>query len=729
MRLSQFTRDKLSQLPLIKQLLWKVLPNGVYCFNYHRIGVSSETQFDPNVFSCTAETFEQHLIFFKQHFELISISQLHTLHSQPDVKKKYAVITFDDGYHDNYDLAFPLLKKHNVPAALFVATDFIDQKCIPWWDETAWLIRQCSIEQIAATGWMSINQLASLSVASRIKAILKVMKQDRQSPIEEKLQKLRIIAQQTFDNSRLEQKLFADWKMIKEMANNGVTIGSHTCSHRILSHLSNEEQQQELTVSKAKIEQNIATSVEALAYPVGGINSFNESTIKLTKAAGYNIAFSYINGKHSTLTKALQYQLRRIPVDNNQNTQRLMHSIVRAANIKPTTSARDRVLVLAAGPNGLGVLRSLHKENLDVTMLTLSKKDISHYSHIPSQKHTIVGINNAEKHQWLLSFLLNQPKNITIIPTSDWFVSFLTQHINALHEHCNFVLPNGEVTDLLIDKALETQAIEKVVPIPKTIQKITDKQQLIAKLGLPIIIKPRSHKHMVLGQKNIVIHTQQQADEFFNKFFDKLDNLIAQEVISGDDHQQWVCNCVFDTNSDMVQGFTFNRLKLSPSHYGVTSYARSEHNQEILALSKIIGKSIKFVGPAMLEFKKDPQDGKYKYIELNPRLGMCNFFDTSCGINNAYTTYLLAAGKEVPTVKAMQSDVMFLSFFEDFFSRKQDGEATLNIFKDYYRQHSKKHIFIYYVWWDPYPAIHLATRQIVGFLKSSLKKISQRLAK
>ena len=111
--MSLFDINKLSQLPGLKQLLWKVLPNGVYCFNYHRIGNPEQTAFDPNVFSCTAEIFEQHLHFFQKHFEIISTDDLLDLYPNNSVSKKYAVITFDDGYQDNYQFAYPLLKQLN----------------------------------------------------------------------------------------------------------------------------------------------------------------------------------------------------------------------------------------------------------------------------------------------------------------------------------------------------------------------------------------------------------------------------------------------------------------------------------------------------------------------------------------------------------------------------------------------------------------------------------------
>ena len=98
--------------------MWPILPNGIYCFNYHRIGNEENSQFDPNVFSCTAERFEQHIKFYHAEFTVISIENLIDLiENNSPLDKKYALITFDDGYIDNYSVAFPILKKHNITAA------------------------------------------------------------------------------------------------------------------------------------------------------------------------------------------------------------------------------------------------------------------------------------------------------------------------------------------------------------------------------------------------------------------------------------------------------------------------------------------------------------------------------------------------------------------------------------------------------------------------------------
>ena len=329
--MSLFDRNKLTRIPGVKQLLWKMLPNGVYCFNYHRIGSPEDSAFDPNVFSCTAEVFQQHLQFFRQHFELISVSDLLTLYPAEQVNKKYALITFDDGYRDNFQLAYPLLKKFNIPATLFVATDFIDQKCIPWWDEVAWIVNSSKLQDIAKCDWLSGLELAKLSVPEQIKVMLRVIKSDKSSSIADKLAQLRAAANKSFGITQLQEALFADWDMIRTMANNGITIGSHTCSHRILSHLSEDEQRYELSYSREKIAQEISLAVDTLAYPVGGANSFTLQTEQIAQEIGYQLAFSYINGVNKTLLADKKYQLRRIPVDNNPSTNELASTIIRAS--------------------------------------------------------------------------------------------------------------------------------------------------------------------------------------------------------------------------------------------------------------------------------------------------------------------------------------------------------------------------------------------------------------
>lgn len=378
-------------------------------------------------------------------------------------------------------------------------------------------------------------------------------------------------------------------------------------------------------------------------------------------------------------------------------------------------------VVLSAGPNGLGVTRSLYLKGIRPTVISRQSDDVVNYSRLPARK---IVLPEKDTESALLQTLLALPQAAIVIPTSDWFVSFLAENSETLSQHIRFILPSPDIARMLIDKASETETVSSILPLPKTIQKLTDATALMNKLRLPVIVKPRSHQHMVLGSKNRILHDAQEVADFFACYQTQLAHLIAQEVVPGDDDCQWVCNCFFDHNADLVQAFSFNRLRLSPSHYGVTSYAVSKQNDEVIALSRKLGKALGYVGPAMVEFKFDSRDNSYKYIELNPRLGMCNYFDTSCGINNAYVYCQLLNG-EVPDYSLqMKNDVIFVSLYEDFFSRRKDGESVRQILSAYLNDFFKPHVFIYHTWWDPAPSVRMLVRQLTGLLKALLRKVN-----
>ena len=376
-------------------------------------------------------------------------------------------------------------------------------------------------------------------------------------------------------------------------------------------------------------------------------------------------------------------------------------------------------VVLSAGPNGLGVTRSLYLKGIRPVVISRQSDDVVNYSRLPARK---IVLPERDTESALLQTLLALPQAAIVIPTSDWFVSFLAENSERLSQHIRFLLPSPDIARMLIDKAAETETVSAILPLPKTIQKLTDSTALMDNLRLPVIIKPRSHQHMVLGSKNRILGNVQEVTDFFVQYQTQLEHLIAQEVVPGDDDCQWVCNCFFDYNSDLVQAFSFNRLRLSPSHYGVTSYAISQYNEEVITLSKKLGKALGYVGPAMVEFKFDNRDNCYKYIELNPRLGMCNYFDTSCGINNAHAYWQLLNDEALNYNVQMKNDVIFVSLYEDFFSRRKDGESISQIFSAYLNDFFKPHVFIYHTWWDPVPSVRMLARQLTSLLKALLRK-------
>lgn len=382
---------------------------------------------------------------------------------------------------------------------------------------------------------------------------------------------------------------------------------------------------------------------------------------------------------------------------------------------------KSKAIVLSAGPNGLGAIRSLSQENINLDVIAINAQDPALLSRLPERKKCLAVPYNEQE---LLALLTTWPeKGLVLIPTSDLFVNFLHKNQQHLVDIFKFVLPPGNIASLLIDKQQEVELIAPVVNLPKTITFLPDSaEQLQQQLALPLIIKPRSNELNYLKRKNITLYSDVELADFYHEFADVKEFCIAQELIEGDDSNLWVCNCTFDQHSQLINAFTFQRLQLTPPHFGVTCYAKSQYNHEVIEQVAKLGKHLNYVGPAMVEFKFDAKDGLYKYIEINPRLGLCNYFDTSCNKNNVYASYCVAQQLTF-TEQAQQNGRIFISLYEDLYSRYRDQQSIATILKTYLKDILKPHTFIYFAWQDPWPALVMAYRQGKDIVKSIIKKI------
>ena len=126
--------------------------SGVLVLNYHRVGNGDESPFDRGLWSADAEAFAEQIQFCKSQLDVITPDDIPRVLAHG--RGRYALITFDDGYRDNYETAFPILKAEGVPATFFVATGFVDVPRVPWWDEIAWMVRTSPQDRVVLSGWV-----------------------------------------------------------------------------------------------------------------------------------------------------------------------------------------------------------------------------------------------------------------------------------------------------------------------------------------------------------------------------------------------------------------------------------------------------------------------------------------------------------------------------------------------------------------------------------------------
>lgn len=281
---------------------------------YHRIGDPHSTPYDSGVFSATADELDMHLRHLKKHFHVVTPEEAVAVALGGAQNHASVLITFDDGYLDNYELAFPVLKSHDVSAMFFLATGFVGSSRVPWWDRIAFIIKQCRENTIRMNYpepvEFDIEQLGLFEVSRRILRIYRSPRVTEPGRFERELAE----ACKATPPGNDARPLFMSFEQAREMQAAGQVFGSHTHSHTILTTLSADAQREEFRASREILERELKTTIDVLAYPVGTTHAFSGQSIEGLKATGYRAAFSHYGGLNRP-GEIDPYNIRRLPMD------------------------------------------------------------------------------------------------------------------------------------------------------------------------------------------------------------------------------------------------------------------------------------------------------------------------------------------------------------------------------------------------------------------------------
>lgn len=286
---------------------------------YHRILPPTDERFhqeEPGM-RVTPDSFDMHLQELKQHFELVSLSDW--VRAKEDgqlLPKRACAVTFDDGWQDNYEYAFPLLKKHQVPATLFAVSEKIGTDFQFWPNIIAALLLS------GAGPRLEEDTILNLAGTSKTKpdadAVAQCIKQLKARTDAEIFQALDNIQWRSLLPEPMRPALM-NWDQLREMQNSGlVEVGSHTCSHRRLTDaLSDEELSYEIGKSKQVLEQNTGHPIPLFCFPNG---DYSDNALKQVQNL-YMAAVTTQRGINNE--KTLNHELTRIGMhDDVSNTRR-----------------------------------------------------------------------------------------------------------------------------------------------------------------------------------------------------------------------------------------------------------------------------------------------------------------------------------------------------------------------------------------------------------------------
>jgi peptidoglycan/xylan/chitin deacetylase (PgdA/CDA1 family) len=306
----------LGRLRLIAGKLQNRLSPGTLILLYHRI---ADLPVDPQLMSVTPAHFDEHLQVLSKTTRPLSLGSLAQSLTSGEVTKHGTVITFDDGAADNLHNAKPILERYDIPATVFVATEYSKGDREFWWDELERFVLipgELPEKLTLKTNGTNLNwNLDPLDPASARQNLYQQLGNFlRPMSAAQRFEVIDELRQWSRGGTTARQTHRAlSPQEIRQLANGGlVEIGAHTVTHPVLSALPITEQKHEIIQSKAQLEEILNQPIKSFAYPYGTKDDYTSETVALVRQAKYTCACSNYTGV--TQPRTPRYELPRVVV-------------------------------------------------------------------------------------------------------------------------------------------------------------------------------------------------------------------------------------------------------------------------------------------------------------------------------------------------------------------------------------------------------------------------------
>lgn len=288
---------------------------------YHRV-LPREAErgfaYDIELVSAWQDEFDWQVRYLARHHQVITCHDLAAMidAGQP-IPRNAVMITFDDGYRDNHDIALPILRSHGVSAVIFVATGYMGSRETYWYDRLVHQMLGVTHAELPMPGGATALMVGGGEAQRRraAHAALKHLKGLADAERRDTLERWRVAmgAAEHDEFQGIDGPM--DWTEVRALSEAGIEIGSHSVSHPILARIDDDaELERELVESKAQIEAHTGRPVVSLAYPVGGPGAYSERVVGAARRAGYRFGFTYESGVIDPQRMDL-FRLRRLAVE------------------------------------------------------------------------------------------------------------------------------------------------------------------------------------------------------------------------------------------------------------------------------------------------------------------------------------------------------------------------------------------------------------------------------
>jgi len=259
----------------------------------HHVRPRRPERFQPNrLLEVTPRFLEQVVRYLKRcQLDLVSLDEMHRRLAEDDFRRRFVCITIDDGYRDTLNWAYPILRRHAVPFALYIPTSFPDRLGELWWLALEAVVARNKHVSFLVDG--REHRFDCASVEEKRHLYNELYGWVRSLKTEEELRRVvrELCARYQVDIAQFCEQLCMGWDELSKLAADPlVTIGAHTVNHVMLAKVPERSARSEMDMSRSVIEASLGTRPQHLSYPVGDRTSAGPREFKIAAELGFKTA-------------------------------------------------------------------------------------------------------------------------------------------------------------------------------------------------------------------------------------------------------------------------------------------------------------------------------------------------------------------------------------------------------------------------------------------------------
>lgn len=346
------------------------------------------------------------------------------------------------------------------------------------------------------------------------------------------------------------------------------------------------------------------------------------------------------------------------------------------------------VVIVNCKLGALGIMRSLGSQNIPVYGVDADRRSPGMLSKYCRGKFLmgLNGHNGAEFLDYLLMIGEGLGRPSILIPTSDETSVFVAENAAELRKRFIFPHTPPELMKALISKK-EMYHLAKKHNVPTAYtefpESIADVKAYIRSAKLPVMVKGIFGNRLQerTGMKMVIAHTAEELIYYYKLLEDpEAPNVMLQEYIPGGDDQIYIFNGYFNENSDCLAAFTGHKIRQFPVHVGCASLGICKWNGTVSRITTDFMKAVGYRGILDIGYRYDARDGKYKVLDINPRIGQAfRLFLSENGMDVARALYMDLTGQTPCPVAPREGRKWIIEDFDVISSYHYFKEGSLSL--------------------------------------------------